>query len=141
MSWAVPAGTVMLTRRVASSICGCPSERGERCGHHRDVLRLPDVDLDHAVASPLLELRRGSRSDRFAMVDDHDPAREVVGLVEVLGREGTMSVPFSTRRRMASRSSSAATGVEAGGGLVEEQDPGLADEARAQVELASHATG
>ena len=35
----------------------------------------------------------------------------------------------------------AGTGVEAGGRFVEQQDPGLADEARAEVELAPHTAG
>ena len=59
-----------------------PAARAAR--RRRRVPAVADVDLDDVAADPALELGRGAGRDRPAVIDDHDLAGELVGLVEVL---------------------------------------------------------
>jgi hypothetical protein len=74
------------------------------------------------------------------VVDDGDRVGEAVGLLEVLGGEqhvgaaGDEGVDGLPQLVAAAR-------VEAGGGLVEQQHAGCADQAGTEVEAATHATG
>ena len=75
-----------------------------------------------------------------AVVDDHDVARQLVGFLEVLRREQDVGavgdqVPDRTPQVHA------ATRIEPGGGLVEQQELRPAHQAGAEVETAPHATG
>src|SRR5439155_24645526 len=88
-----------------------------------------------AVAGPLLEVRRGPGGDGPAVIDGHDLARKVVGLVKVLGGEHDVG-PVIHQFPDGVPELDARPGVETGGGLVEQKDPWLADEAGAQVQLA-----
>jgi hypothetical protein len=75
-----------------------------------------------------------------APVEDGDAVGELVGLVQVLRRQqhrgGVVDqVPHHLPEVVA------AVGVEAGGGLVQEQHPGVADQAGGEVEAVAHAPG
>ena len=74
------------------------------------------------------------------MVDDPEVVGERVGLLEVLRREehGHSAVARQARNLVPERR--AALDVEAGRGLVQEQDPGAVDEGQREVEPALHAT-
>jgi hypothetical protein len=74
------------------------------------------------------------------VVDDHDVARQLVCLLEVLRREqhvGTVGHQVADRRPQVH----AATRVEPGRRLVEQQELRTADEAGAEVETATHTAG
>ena len=75
---------------------------------------------------------------RAAVVDDHDLAGEVVGLVEVLGRQQHVGPGLHERADRIPQLDPAAR-VKTGGRLVEQQQPRRPDEARAEVEPAAHA--
>ena len=105
-----------------------------------DVLEgglLLDV-LDLGGREQLLELGEGAVLDDRALVQDRDAVGELLGLVEVLGGqqhgraalgEFLDGLPHLDPRLR----------VEAGGGLVEEDDRRVADQAHRDVEPASHA--
>jgi hypothetical protein len=113
-------------------------EGGERSRRARQVRALADVDLDHVAARPLLELgRRPGRHDP-AVVDDHDPAGQVVRLVQVLGGQQDVGAPLDQRVDGVPQLDAAA-GVQPAGRLVEQQQPRRAHQARPEVQLAAHA--
>ena len=95
--------------------------------------------LDARAADLGLELGGGALGDDLAAVDDPDPVGQRVGLLEVLRREehGDALVVREPRDLLPQRG--AALRVEAGRGLVEEQDPGLVHERKREVEAALHA--
>jgi hypothetical protein len=68
------------TARIGRQVGENPAGFGE------PVARLDD-DLDALTADLRLELVGGALGDRPAMVDDHDPVREPIGFLEVLGGE------------------------------------------------------
>ena len=87
-----------------------------------------------------LNIVRGAGGDHATVVDDGDVVGQPVGLVQVLGREqdgrsGGGQVANDGPQFLA------AARVQPGGGLVQEQHPGLADQADRQVQSAAHAPG
>ena len=112
-----------------------PSASGDR-GELVAALRM---HLDHVAANPPLELDRSPLGDRAAVVDDHNPAGELVGLVEVLGGEQHVGAAFDERADRVPELDPAAR-VEAGRRLVEKEQPWLSDQARAEVEPPAHAS-
>ena len=114
-----------------------PREQFRRGLERRDVLH---VQLEHVCAHARLELARRAVRDHLAVVDDDDVVGELVGLVEVLGREqhgGAVGDELADE----APDVVARLRVEARRGLVEDQQARAADEARAEVEPAAHATG
>ena len=102
----------------------CSGRRSRRCSAAR--------------ADQRLELAGRALGDDLAAVDDGDAVGELVGLVEVLGREqhgraGGDEDPHDLPHLVA------AAGVETGGRLVEEQQLGGDDDAGGDVEPAAHA--
>ena len=118
-----------------------PRPCSRRC---RTALRLrhrgpvADDDLDPFATDLRLELVGGAAGDDLAVVDDGDRVGELVGLLEVLGRE-------QERRALADEAADdvphaePAARVEAGRRLVQEQEPRPPDEGAAEVEPAAHA--
>ena len=97
-----------------------------------------ELEPDAAAGHEPLELGRRALGDDPAAVEQRDPAREPVGLLEVLrrqedrdavGDEVADDVPHHPP----------APGVEAGRGLVEEDDPRVADERHREVQAPAHA--
>ena len=129
----------MVTRRVAVSISGRVGDRpaiasatAARCSRLRACtsITLPPTRRLSSAGVPC--------GDRASVIDDHDLAREVVGLVEVLGGEQHVGAVLD---ECADRvpELAAAAGIEPGRGLVEQQQARRSDQARAQVEPAPHA--
>ena len=89
------------------------------------------------VAEPRLELGGRSLGDDLAVIDDDDPVREPVRFLEVLGGEehrgAAVDELFDDVPQLG-----APLRVEAGRGLVEEEDGRLVDERRGEVESAAH---
>ena len=110
------------------------------CGRPVERRLVGELEPDAAAGHEPLELGRRALGDDPAAVEQRDPAREPVGLLEVLRRE---------QDRDAARDELAddvphhppAAGVEAGRRLVEEDDPRVADEGHRQVQPAAHAAG
>ncbi len=74
------------------------------------------------------------------MIDDDDAVREAVRFLEVLRGEEHRGAGVDELLDHVPQLGSP-LGVEAGGRLVEEQDGGLVDERRGQVESSAHPTG
>ena len=106
----------------------------------RDGRPVVDDDLDPLAADLRLELVGGAAGDDLAVVDDGDLVGQLVGLLEVLGRE-------QERRALADEAADdvphaePAARVEAGRRLVQEQQPRPADQRAGEVEPAAHAAG
>ena len=97
-----------------------------------------DDDLDPLAADLRLELVGGAAGDDPAVVDDGDLVGELVGLLEVLGRQ-EQRVALAHLAADHVPEAEAATGVEPGGGLVEEEQARSPDEGRREVEPPPHA--
>jgi hypothetical protein len=95
--------------------------------------------LQHRAAHPVLELVAGALADQTAVVDDGDPVGEPVGLLQVLGgqQHGSAGVHQVAEQRP---QVPAAGRVQPGGGLVQEQHLGPADQAGGQVQPPPHPT-
>ena len=100
------------------------------------------ADRDDEAGAPglVLELERGALGDDPAVVDDDDAVGELVGLVEVLGREEERRAVADEVAQHAPQLDPAA-GVEPGRRLVEEEHRRCRDEAGREVEPATHAAG
>ncbi len=99
---------------------------------HPEARRHPEGD-DRRGARGGRERLRGALCQDAAVVDDHDAVGEVLGLVEVVGREQDRG----TQRAQALDElpgPAPGRGVEARGGLVEEEQLGVADDAEGKVE-------
>ena len=96
-----------------------------------------EVEPDVAAGDAALQLGGGSFGDDPALVEHRDPVGQLVRLVEVLGGEQDGD---PGRGELADDLPHGATAarVQAGGGLVEEDHPGLADQGHRQVEPSSH---
>ena len=140
-SWAEPSATGMATDRVGTSTRGGSVPSGARAATTRSrsagSMTWTWIDVDPAER---LELVGRALGDDLAVVDDGDVGGQLVGLVEVLGGEQHVG---ARRHQVADDVPQlvAAAGVEAGGGLVEQEQLGGADQAGAEVELAAHAAG
>ena len=114
--------------------------RRQELGRVSEQGAVVDDDLDPLAAHLRLELVGGAARDDPAVVDDGDLVGELVRLLEVLRRQ-------EQRRSLAHLVADhvphpeAAAGVEAGRGLVEEEEPRSADERGGEVEAAAHAAG
>src|SRR5258708_5200039 len=91
------------------------------------------------ATAPLRPPRRARRDDQ-AVVDDHDLVRQLVGLVQVLGRQQQRG-PVRCQRPDDVPHPQPRPRVQAGGGLVEEQHLRPADQAGGQVQAPLHAAG
>ena len=94
--------------------------------------------LEPVAADAPLQLVGGAFRDQEAVVDDRDPIREAVGLVQVLGGE-EHGRPLRRQRLDRLPERDAAGEVEAGRRLVEEEDGRARDERGGEVEAAAHA--
>ena len=134
-----------LAERVHGAVCGdledelvlVRSSRREEFGRRAQQVRTSEVEPDVAAGDAALQLGRGSFGDDPALVEHRDPVGQLVRLVEVLGGEQDGD---AGRGELADDlpHGEAAARVQAGGGLVEEDHPGLADEGHRQVEPSSH---
>src|SRR6266542_6773481 len=111
------------------------ADRGEGLGDLGEVAAVADVDLDHVAPRALLQLGGRAVRDGPAVGGDHDPVGEPVGLVPVLRAEQHVR-PLLDELADRLPQVDAASWVQPGGRLVEQQQAWRADQARAQVELA-----
>ena len=98
------------------------------------------LDLEDLPADAILELVAGPLRDHPAVIDHRDPVGELVGLLEVLGREHDRR-PLAHELAHDRPDLVAAARIEPGGGLVEKQDPRTREQARREVEPAAHPSG
>ncbi len=126
-----PEGPLVLV--VGRAVTGHGVEEHEGPG----LVLVGHPDFDHRPADLVFQLVPSSLGDHVAPVDDGDAVGELVGFIEVLGgqqhgRSGVDEVPDQTPKV------DAALRVNPGGGLVEEEDLGPADQRGGQVEPPSH---
>ena len=93
--------------------------------------------------APDLRLELGGRAlgDDLALVDDPDPVREDVGLLEVLRREEDGHAGLASHQRDLVPDVGPALWIEPRRRLVEEEDPRAVDEREREVEPPLHAPG
>ena len=105
----------------------------------RCTVDLGPVELDGDGVAAQLPLQRLGRSldDDLAARDDRDPAREPVGLLEVVRREQDRQALGGGEALELLPHRGARLRVEAGRGLVEEQDLRAVDEPHGHVEPAA----
>ncbi len=102
--------------------------------------RLAESDLEPGAAGVRFERGRGPVGDHPAVVDDHDPVGQLVGLIEVLGGEqqghavGNQEADDVPHPDPTGR-------VESCRGLIEEEHGRPCDQAGGEVEAAAHAPG
>ena len=84
------------------------------------------------------EVRGGAPSDDAALVHDHQPIAELLGLVHVVGRDDERDA-FALEPVQPIPQEVASLGVEAGRRLVEQDDVGLVDERAGDREPPAHA--
>ncbi len=98
---------------------------------------LAQRDLETRPAGLRLQLGRGAAGDHAAVVDDDDPVGELVGLVEVLGREQQGDAVGDELSDHVPHPHPAG-GVEAGRRLVEEQHRRSRHEAGGEIQAPAH---
>jgi hypothetical protein len=122
---------------VDSRLAGDPAQGVGNGGKGGGIMR---TYFDHVSSGQALQLRRCARGDDLAVIDNEDLGGELVGLVEVLRGE---------QHVRAGRHQSAnglpkvdpTPRIQAGGGLIEQQQAGRSHQAGSEVQAASHATG
>src|SRR6266508_391262 len=97
------------------------------------------LDLDRIAAELRLQLLRRALDDDLPVVDDRQAPRQPVGLLEVVGGQQD-GEPLAGQAGDLLPHVGAGLGVQAGGGLVQEQRPGAVDQPHGHVQLALHAT-
>ena len=103
----------------------------------RDGGAVADDDLDPLAADLRLELVRGAAGDDLPVVDDRDRVGQLVGLLEVLGRQQEGRALADEAADDVPHAEPAAR-VEPGRRLVEEQEPRSADQRAPEVQPAAH---
>ncbi len=96
-----------------------------------------DVELHHVPTYLGLQLVGGALGDEPALVDHPDAVGETVRLLQVLSGEQQGRPPRNQLADQVPQVDTAA-GIDAGGGLVEEQHGGLAHHRGGQVETSPH---
>src|SRR5207248_1944903 len=97
-------------------------------GNGGELVSVARVYLDDVPADAVLQLGGGAGGDGVATVDDHDPSGELVGLVEVLGGQQHVGPRLEEGADRIPQLDPAAR-IQAGGRLVEQQEPRPADQA------------
>ena len=120
---------------------GRVAETDERLGGVSELLRVGGWNLDRGTPDLRLEGRRGPLGDDAGPVDDPDAVSEHVRLLEVLRGEEHGHALLPREAGDLRPEGAPALGIEAGGGLVEEEDRGTVDEREGQVEAALHPAG
>ena len=129
-----------MTERAAASTCGLGAgDAGDDRGPPRAAWSgVDDDDVDLVAADLALERAGVAPGDDPAVVDDDDVVGQALGLLEVLGGEQDGGAPVDEGVEHGPQLA-AGPGVEAGGGLVEEQHLGPGHQRGGQVEPAAHA--
>ena len=135
-----PPSTGADTRWVSWSVRGgSAATDGEDLGDRGEVGGVAGADLDDVAARPGPSARRACRTAMTRPWSTMTMSRASWSASSRYWVVSSTSVPSATRSRMRVPQLDAAAGVEAGGGLVEQQQPRAADEAGAEVEPPAHA--
>ncbi len=114
-------------------------DAGERAqGLQGAVGELGHLGHDDVGADGALQGFGGALGHQVAPGDDAHPVGQLVGLLQVLGGEEDGGAPLVLQRPDLGPDGGPTLGVEAGGGLVQEEDLGVVDEGGGQVEAALH---
>ena len=116
------------------------AEAGQHVFHSREIPGLGGNHLDAGAADLGLQRLRGSLGHDPAMVDDAHAVGEHVCLLQILRGQEDRDATIAGQTLHLLPQRGAALHVEAGSGLIEEQDPRPVDQRERQVEPALHAT-
>ena len=133
-------GTVPSLGTCSVSASSSASAHVEQRARRGEAARVGEAQADVAVVQAALELLRRAGGDDRAVVEDRDPVRELVRLVEVLGGQEDRHAAGRQRADDLPHRAPAAR-VQARRRLVEEDHARVADERHGQVEPALHAAG
>ena len=113
---------------------------GQRSGRRLERGGVGEAQPDMRAGDPPFELGRGAVGDDAAPVEHGDPAGELVGLLQVLrGQEDRDALGDQIADELPH--DVAAARVQAGGGLVEEDQPRPSHQGHRDIEAALHAAG
>jgi hypothetical protein len=112
--------------------------RAEGPGRRFQLVRVGELQPDVPAGDAALELLGGALGDDPALIEDRDPVGELIGLVQVLGGEEDR-YPVGGETADDLPHGTAATRVEPGGRLVEEDQARVADQGHREVQPAPHA--
>ena len=115
----------------------CPVAEGG--GGTIEGLGVREIQTDVAAGDAPFQLVRRALGDQPAVVEHSDAVGKLVGLVEVLSGEKDGS-PRASQLADDLPHGPAASGVEPGGRLIEEDQPGVTHEGHGQVQPATHAS-
>ncbi len=116
-------------------VAGGPAEG---VGGRFESLEVGELQADVTARDATLQLSRASLRDQPPVVEDGDPAGELIRLVQVLGREEDRD-PIGHEVADDLPHGEAAARVETRGRLVEEDDARVAHQGHREVEPATHA--
>lgn len=126
--------------RVGARLRLHPEYGGQNLRSKESAIGIAQSDTQHAAAHRRLEVPAGAFGDHRAVVDHADAVGELIGLIEVLG--GQQHRPARCGKVADGLPHLvAAARIQAGGGLVEEQQIRRQDDARRDVEAAAHTAG
>ena len=110
------------------------AERAEPLGGLTDPVEVGDLEVDEVAGHLGLEVVGGVGGDDAALVDDDDAVAQGVGLVEVVGGEEHRGSALGAHVGDVPPQVGPGLRIEAGGGLVEEDQRRVVDEAHGDVE-------
>ena len=125
-----PVGPAILLRLAAA-------DAKQRGPGRVTLLNVGQFDLEDVTADAILQLVAGPFGDHAAVIDDRDLVRELVRFFEVLRRQQDRR-PFAPQVADDVPDLVAASRIEPGGRLVEEEHPRLGEHARREVEPPPH---
>src|SRR5262245_29221323 len=131
----------MLRVRLSGPRLSHSGERADLREQRGRRLREPQAEV-LAAAQARADLADGPRREDSALVDDADEVRDVLRLVEVVGRqEDGLFQPLDQALADERADLRRGDGIEAARGLVEEEDLGVGEEPSRDRELLLHARG
>ena len=111
---------------------------GHRCSI--EVGGVSHLEVKHIAAESFLQFVGRSLGDHLAMVNNHDAVGEFVGLLEILGGEQERGAALHEVTNELPKLN-AGPGIEAGGRLIEKEQPRSAEQRCAKVEPTPHTAG
>ena len=117
------------------------ADRAKCAGRQVEFGRVVEAQAHVAAGHQLLQFGRGALGDEPALVEHGDPVGQLVGLLQVLRGEEDRDAVLADQVVDDLPHGAPAARVEPGGWLVQEDDPGLADQRHGQIQPAPHAPG
>ena len=117
------------------------ADRAECLGGQVEFGQAAEAQAHVAAGNQLLQFGRSALGDEPALVQHGDPVGQLVGLLQVLRGEQDGDTVLADQVVDDLPHGAPAARVEPGGWLVQEDDPGLADQRHGQIQPPPHAPG